>query len=197
MVKEDEGYQKVANKKDLQQNHLLRVEPNDKPIVLSLVNGRVYAMDAVCSHEGGPLEEGTLEGYNLTCPWHYAIFDERNAKVSDQTVWATDLNSYAVKVDEDSGDIFVNPNASTVDKAISKNVTYNACTLVLSLLKPNRFVIPQPMQHRIALLMVNWYCYLLVLYSLNLNSKMFSAILTSTIENSPNISFNINCNTTL
>jgi glycine betaine catabolism B len=70
MVKEDEGYQKVANKKDLQQNHLLRVEPNGKPIVLSLVNSRVYAMDAVCSHEGGPLEEGTLEGYNLTCPWH-------------------------------------------------------------------------------------------------------------------------------
>ena len=43
-------------------------------------------MDAVCSHEGGPLEEGTLEGYNLTCPWHYAIFNVRNAKVSEQTV---------------------------------------------------------------------------------------------------------------
>jgi glycine betaine catabolism B len=116
MVKEDEGYQKVANKKDLQQNHLLRVEPNGKPIVLSLVNGRVYAMDTVCSHEGGPLEEGTLEGYSLTCPWHYAIFDVRNAKVSDQTVWATDLNSYAVQVDEDSGDIFVNPNATVIRK---------------------------------------------------------------------------------
>jgi hypothetical protein len=73
-------------------------------------------MDAVCSHEGGPLEEGTLEGYNLTCPWHYAIFDVRNAKVSDQTVWATDLNSYAVQVDEVSGDIFVKVKASTVGK---------------------------------------------------------------------------------
>src|SRR5919204_2339184 len=99
-----ERLQKVANKNDLKEGALLKVEVSDKTIGLPLVNGRVYAMDAVCSHEGGPLEEGTLEGYNLTCPWHYAIFDVRNAKVSDQTVWATDLNSYAVQVDEDSGD---------------------------------------------------------------------------------------------
>src|ERR671925_922358 len=116
MAMAKDGHQRVANKKDLQEGSLLKVEPQGKPIVLSMVDGKVYAMDAVCSHEGGPLEEGTLEGYNLTCPWHYAIFDVRNAKVSDQTVWATDLNSYPVLIDEDSGDIFVNPNVSGKDK---------------------------------------------------------------------------------
>jgi ferredoxin-NADP reductase/nitrite reductase/ring-hydroxylating ferredoxin subunit len=104
----EDGYQKVANKKDFQgDNRLVRVELNGKSIVLSTVNGKVYAMDAVCSHEGGPLEEGTLEGYELKCPWHYAIFDVRNAKVSEQTVWATDLQSYPVKVDEATGHIMV------------------------------------------------------------------------------------------
>jgi ferredoxin-NADP reductase/nitrite reductase/ring-hydroxylating ferredoxin subunit len=116
MMMAKDGHQRVANKKDLQEGSLLKVEPQGKPIVLSMVDGKVYAMDAVCSHEGGPLEEGTLERYNLTCPWHYAIFDVRNAKVSDQTVWATDLNSYPVLIDEDSGDIFVNPNVSGKDK---------------------------------------------------------------------------------
>src|SRR5215218_10843746 len=111
-----DGHQKVANKKDLREGGLLKVEPQGKPIVLSMVDGKVYAMDAVCSHEGGPLEDGTLEGYNLTCPWHYAIFDVRNAKVSDQTVWATDLNSYQVEVDEESGDIYVNLEVSGKDK---------------------------------------------------------------------------------
>jgi ferredoxin-NADP reductase/nitrite reductase/ring-hydroxylating ferredoxin subunit len=111
----EEGYRKVANKKDLKEGSLLKVQPNGKPVVLAMANGKVYAMDAVCSHEGGPLEEGTL-GYNLTCPWHYAIFDVRNAKVSDQTVWATDLNAYTVQVDEGSGDIFVSPEASIRDK---------------------------------------------------------------------------------
>src|SRR5215217_314798 len=102
----EDGYQKLANKKDFQgDNRLVRVELNGKPIVLSTVNGKVYAMDAVCSHEGGPLEDGSLEGYELKCPWHYAIFDVRNPKVSEETVWATDLKSYSVKVDQVSGDI--------------------------------------------------------------------------------------------
>lgn len=74
-------------------------------------------MDAVCSHEGGPLEEGTIEGYNLTCPWHYAIFNVRNAKVSDQTVWATDLNSYAVQVEEATGDILINLDTSVAESS--------------------------------------------------------------------------------
>ncbi len=114
----EDGYQKVANKKkDFQEDHrLVRVEPNGKPIVLSMVNGKVYAMDAVCSHEGGPLEEGTLEGYELKCPWHYAIFDVRNAKVSEQTVWATDLQSYPVKVDEATGDIMVSLQTKPVSR---------------------------------------------------------------------------------
>ena len=111
-----EGYQKVANKNDLQEGGLFKVEPPDRHIVLSMVNGKVYAMDAVCSHEGGPLEEGSLDRYNLTCPWHYAIFDIRNAKVSDQTVWATDLNSYQVEVDEESGDIYVDLKPSVKNK---------------------------------------------------------------------------------
>jgi nitrite reductase/ring-hydroxylating ferredoxin subunit len=69
------GYQRVASKRELKEGGLLRVEPEGKPIVLAMVNGKIYAMDAVCSHEGGPLEEGKLEGYILTCPWHYAMFD--------------------------------------------------------------------------------------------------------------------------
>jgi glycine betaine catabolism B len=102
-------FQKVANRKDLKEGSLLRVDVKGKPIVLAVVLGKVYAMDAVCSHEGGPLEDGSLEGFELKCPWHYALFDVRNAKVSEQTVWATDMQSYSVKVDEASGDIAVSP----------------------------------------------------------------------------------------
>ena len=110
MSSSKEGFKKVANKKDFQQGNLLRVEPDGKPIVLSLVDGNVHAMDAICTHEGAPLEEGTLQENSLTCPWHYAVFDVRNGKVSDATVWATDLNSYPVEVEEDTGDIWINPN---------------------------------------------------------------------------------------
>ena len=56
------GFQSVANKKSLKEGALLRVDVNGIPIVLTTVGGKVYAMDAVCSHEGGPLEEGSIEG---------------------------------------------------------------------------------------------------------------------------------------
>ena len=106
----EEQFQKVANKDDLKEGDMLKVEANGKQIVLSKVEGKVYAIDEICTHKGGPLDEGELNGYDLKCPWHYAVFDVRNGKVSDATVWATNVNSYTVKVDETNGDILVNPN---------------------------------------------------------------------------------------
>jgi nitrite reductase/ring-hydroxylating ferredoxin subunit len=41
-------FKKVANKKDFQKANLLRVEPDSKPIVLSVVDSNIYAMDAIC-----------------------------------------------------------------------------------------------------------------------------------------------------
>ena len=108
---EEEGFQRVANKKDIKEGGLVGVELEGNKIVLAMINGQVFAIDAVCSHKGAPLEEGKLEGYNLTCPWHYAVFDVRNGKVSDRTVWAKNQTSYPVNVDESTGDILINVGA--------------------------------------------------------------------------------------
>jgi nitrite reductase/ring-hydroxylating ferredoxin subunit len=108
---EGAGFQKVANKKDIKEGSLLGVELEGNNIVLAMINGQVFAMDAVCSHQAGPLEEGTLEGHDLTCPLHYAVFDVRNGKVSDRTVWAKNQTSYPVNVDQGTGDILVNVRA--------------------------------------------------------------------------------------
>ena len=106
-------YRKVANKSDLQDGIMIKVQPNGKQIVLSMVEGKIYAIDNVCSHREGPLNEGELNGHNLKCPWHYAVFDVRNGRVSDRTVWATNLNSYPVKVNEANGDILINSDGGT------------------------------------------------------------------------------------
>ena len=109
-------YATSVKEKDLQESKPVRIDVKNKPIVLTKVSGKVYAMDAVCSHEGGPLEDGNVEGYNLTCPWHYAVFDIRNAKVSDQTVWATDLSSYPVKIEQSTGNILIDLEPSLASK---------------------------------------------------------------------------------
>src|SRR5713226_2303143 len=90
-------------KNEVQEGKLAKVEIGDKSFVLTKINGKFHAMDSVCSHEGGPLEEGELEGYTLICPWHQGKFDIRTAKASPETDWVTDLTSYSVVVDESSG----------------------------------------------------------------------------------------------
>jgi nitrite reductase/ring-hydroxylating ferredoxin subunit len=118
-------FQRVASKSDLREGGLLAVQIDSKRIVLSMVEGKVYAMNAVCSHKGAPLEEGTLMGYDLKCPWHFALFDVRNGKVSARTVWATDLESYPVQVDQTTGDILINVSSSagSADSAKERSAT--------------------------------------------------------------------------
>lgn len=41
----------------------------------------VYALDGVCTHEGGILGDGTLEGNGVICPEHAAKFDVRTGEV--------------------------------------------------------------------------------------------------------------------
>ena len=116
MSKGEEGFRRVANKMDIKEGGLLGVELEGNKIALAMINGQVFAIDAVCSHKGAPLEEGKLEGYNLTCPWHHAVFDVRNGKVSDRTVWAKNQTSYPVNVEESTGDILINVGAGIRQK---------------------------------------------------------------------------------
>ncbi|HEV8386664.1 MAG TPA: Rieske 2Fe-2S domain-containing protein, partial [Nitrososphaera sp.] len=94
-------------KGSLEEGKPVRADVDGKSVVIALVSGKVYAMDSVCSHEGGPLEDGTIEGYCLVCPWHQGIFDIRTAKASPQTDWVTDLHSYSTVVDDKTGQILI------------------------------------------------------------------------------------------
>lgn len=51
-------------------------------IALCRVQGRVYAIDDICSHDDGPLGEGCLIGFEIECPRHGARFDVRNGAVT-------------------------------------------------------------------------------------------------------------------
>jgi 3-phenylpropionate/trans-cinnamate dioxygenase ferredoxin subunit len=50
-------------------------EVGDVRIALCNVNGRFYAIDDVCTHDGGPLDQGELDGELVECPRHGARFD--------------------------------------------------------------------------------------------------------------------------
>ena len=68
-------------------------------IVLAMINGQILAIDAVCSHKCAIIKQGKLEGYSLSCPWHYAVFDVAVAKYQTGLFGQKNQTSYAVKVD--------------------------------------------------------------------------------------------------
>jgi nitrite reductase/ring-hydroxylating ferredoxin subunit len=51
------------------------VEVDGNEIALFNVAGRFHAIDNSCTHVGGPLCEGEINGVEVTCPWHGAVFD--------------------------------------------------------------------------------------------------------------------------
>ena len=42
---------------------------------------RLAALNDTCTHRGGPLSEGEIEGEQVTCPWHGAIYNIKNGEV--------------------------------------------------------------------------------------------------------------------
>jgi 3-phenylpropionate/trans-cinnamate dioxygenase ferredoxin subunit len=55
-------------------------EVDERFIVLFRVGGRFYALDDACTHDGGPLGQGKLTGFEIMCPRHGARFDIRDGR---------------------------------------------------------------------------------------------------------------------
>jgi nitrite reductase/ring-hydroxylating ferredoxin subunit len=55
---------------------------NRRPkVALFNVEGTYYAIGDTCTHRGGPLSEGDVQGTKVTCPWHGAHFDLKTGAV--------------------------------------------------------------------------------------------------------------------
>ena len=64
----------VMSVQDLAEGKLTRVDAAGIPAVLLKKGKSIYAIGATCSHLGGPLDEGTLHGDVVQCPWHGSCF---------------------------------------------------------------------------------------------------------------------------
>src|SRR5215203_4236154 len=87
----------VAHEGDVELGKARVVDVGDKRIALCNVDGSIFAIDDVCTHDDGPLGEGELIGHRIECPRHGALFDVRTGKAV--TLPAVDpVDTYPVRV---------------------------------------------------------------------------------------------------
>jgi 3-phenylpropionate/trans-cinnamate dioxygenase ferredoxin subunit len=73
------------------------VEINNRWIAVFNVGGEIYAIEDICTHDGGPLAEGKLEGWVVECPRHGATFDVRTGEALSAPAFE-DVSAYETKV---------------------------------------------------------------------------------------------------
>ena len=88
---------KVATTDELADQQAKLVEVEGQTIARFRVDGGFYALSDTCTHRGGPLSEGTVEGTEVTCPWHGAKFDLRSGAVLGPPA-RQEVRSYPVRV---------------------------------------------------------------------------------------------------
>ena len=74
------AFVKVASRAELPPGSKKLVEVDGRAIAVFHCEGAFYAIDDVCTHDGGPLAEGELFGCEIECPRHGARFDVRTGR---------------------------------------------------------------------------------------------------------------------
>lgn len=75
-----EGFEAALSVADLPEHALRRVTVAGTPVVVLKSGDKYFAIAATCSHAGGPLDEGELQGDVVQCPWHGSRFRMRDGK---------------------------------------------------------------------------------------------------------------------
>lgn len=79
-----EGFTAVLPESELRGDELRAVSVEGAKVLISRSqSGEICAMSAVCTHMGGPLEEGRREGDTVVCPWHGSRFELCTGKPLD------------------------------------------------------------------------------------------------------------------
>jgi nitrite reductase/ring-hydroxylating ferredoxin subunit len=96
-------FEAVARLDEIEPGSLACVRVREEELALARIGDEVYAVHGHCIHLQGPLCEGRLDGYVLTCPWHGWQYDVRTGE--NEFDRAIKLETYPVEIE--GGDVKV------------------------------------------------------------------------------------------
>ena len=100
------AFVKIATTADIQPGKVAVYEVDGRQIAVCNVDGTFYAIDDICSHDGGSLDQGELEDDQIECPRHGARFDVKTGRALTLPA-VMPVQSYPVQVNGDAIEVSV------------------------------------------------------------------------------------------
>ena len=69
------AFLRTAKKDEVPPGMIREFQIDGKTFALANVEGKLYAINNLCLHRGGPLGQGMVEGSKIVCPWHGWAWD--------------------------------------------------------------------------------------------------------------------------
>lgn len=95
---------RVAKAEDIPKGGMKGFVINGKKILVAEAGGKFHSIASVCTHLGGPLDKGHLDGQVVKCPWHGSLFNILSGKAMGGPA-KKDVERYEVKIE--NGEVFV------------------------------------------------------------------------------------------
>ena len=94
-------WQTVASASDIGPQRVAVFLVGDHEVAVCNVDGQLYAIDNLCTHDGGALDQGELEGQHIECPRHGARFDVTSGAATQLPAFEP-VATHAVRLDGDA-----------------------------------------------------------------------------------------------
>jgi 3-phenylpropionate/trans-cinnamate dioxygenase ferredoxin subunit len=92
-------YVKVCQLSDIPTDSMFPFDLGENHIMIVNVEGTLYAVDRICTHETADLSTGFLTDSEVTCPLHLSRFDVTNGSVQNPPA-TRPLRTYKLRVEE-------------------------------------------------------------------------------------------------
>jgi len=96
----------VASTSDIPEGRMKKVTVGNQQVLVVNLKGKYYAIGNVCTHFGGSLDRGILDGNEVECPLHHSHFDVTTGQVKRGPATRAE-QVYEIKTE--NGSILVKP----------------------------------------------------------------------------------------
>lgn len=95
------NFVKAANLDQIKTGKMMRLNIQEQDILLANVDGTIYAVDNMCTHEDASLYNGALKGRCVECPLHGSLFDLATGQPQQEPATEA-IRTYPVKIEDDA-----------------------------------------------------------------------------------------------